>query len=210
MLYELLTGRPPFQGATPMDTMVQVLTERPVPPGQRLPDCPPALEAICLKCLEKKPRRRYASAWELAEDLRRFLEGKPTVAVPLRQAGARQGGRLLVLFLILGGLVCAGLLACMAGLPALLLSLTRGPAEAAEQFLDLLKQGQVHEAYLATAAGFRATTSEADFAAKVERLGLTDSPSVSWSTRSIENDEATVAGTLTTRAGAVIPLTVRL
>src|SRR5262249_26856601 len=73
ILYEVLTGRPPFQGATAAETVLLVLTEDPVPPRRFQPQVPRDLETICLKCLEKKPGRRYASAQSLAADLARFL-----------------------------------------------------------------------------------------------------------------------------------------
>jgi serine/threonine protein kinase len=81
-LYELLTGRPPFQAATAGQTLKQVRFKEPVPPRRLEPSVPPILEAICLKCLAKEPRRRYASASELASDLRRFRQGQPTRARP--------------------------------------------------------------------------------------------------------------------------------
>jgi serine/threonine protein kinase len=83
ILYELLTGRPPFLADSWQQAIEQVLHEEPTPPARVLPSVPPDLETICLKCLEKEPTRRYASAGELADDLARFLEGKPVAAVPL-------------------------------------------------------------------------------------------------------------------------------
>ncbi len=89
ILYELLAGRPPFKAASPMETLLQVAADEPVPPSRLQPKVPADLETICLKCLEKAQARRYATALALAEDLRRFQAGE---AIQARPAGRLERG----------------------------------------------------------------------------------------------------------------------
>jgi hypothetical protein len=104
LLYEVLTGRPPFQGETPLDTVLQVLSEDPVAPSRLKPGVPPDLEAICLKCLRKAPVRRYRTALALAADLRGFLAGR-------RPAGGLLSRRAVGLALLVAAAVAAVALA---------------------------------------------------------------------------------------------------
>jgi tetratricopeptide (TPR) repeat protein/tRNA A-37 threonylcarbamoyl transferase component Bud32 len=115
VLYEMLTGRPPFLGRTPLDVLPQVLGMDPVAPSRLQPGVPADLETICLKCLAKEPHRRYRSAEELAEDLRRFRDGEPIRARPVsswekgwrwaRRRPAVAGLLLALLLVIVGSLV---------------------------------------------------------------------------------------------------------
>ena len=82
ILYEMLTGQPPFCGESPWATVLQVIHEDPIPPRRLRPELPRELESICLKCLEKDPRRRYPTAIALAEDLKRFRRGESVTARP--------------------------------------------------------------------------------------------------------------------------------
>ncbi len=117
ILYELLTGRPPFRGATILETLQQVVADEPVPPARLQPRLARDLETICLKCLAKEPARRYPSALALADDLRRFLTGEPILARPsgwlertlkwTRRQPAQAGLIVLSLLLVLG-LVAGG------------------------------------------------------------------------------------------------------
>jgi serine/threonine-protein kinase len=111
ILYELLTGRAPFQGTTPLNTLEQVRSQDPVPPRRRRRALSVDLETICLKCLEKEPTKRYPSALVLADDLHCFLAGKPIQARPVPAwqrlwKGARRRPALVLWTLAAASVVC--------------------------------------------------------------------------------------------------------
>jgi serine/threonine protein kinase/tetratricopeptide (TPR) repeat protein len=146
ILYEMLAGRPPFRAGTPVETLMQVVADDPVPPRRLQPKVPRDLEIICLKCLQKDPRKRYFTAESLADDLERFLQGKPILArpVPLWEQGWKWAKRrpawaalgvvssLAVLSLLLGGLWYGTKLQAAVG------EATKSAQEAEEQRLEAL------------------------------------------------------------------------
>ncbi len=124
VLYCALTGRPPFMAAKSVDTIIQVLQVEPITPSKLQPGVPKDLETICLKCLQKSPAQRYASAGELAADLNRFINGEPITARPISRiertyrwsrrkpqlAGLIATASALGLILMIGGPILAGVI----------------------------------------------------------------------------------------------------
>ncbi len=179
VLYELLTGRPPFQGATRLDTLRQVVADVPVSPRSLNARVPRDLETICLKCLEKEPQRRYASAALLAEDLRRFLAGESILARPAGRV--ERFGRWCRRNPVLAALAAALLLSLTAGLGLVtgqwrraednLAEARQQEAEARRNFEEAELQRQEAE------AGFRtAHRAVQDFAMRVSERELPDVP----------------------------------
>jgi tetratricopeptide (TPR) repeat protein len=127
ILYQALTGRPPFMGGSALETLKLVTTTEPVPPTRHRPGVPRDLETICLRCLEKEPARRYSSAAALADDLRRFQEGRPITARRIGPAGHvwRWAGRNQVLAVTATTLILTFVL----GTPTLLLLWLRARAD---------------------------------------------------------------------------------
>jgi WD40 repeat protein len=136
ILYEFLTGRPPFRAATALDTLLQVVTDDPVPPTQLQSKTPKDLETICLKCLQKEPGKRYASALELAEDLRRFQAGEPILARPIGLLG--RATKWVKRRPAIAGLIAVVIAVALAGLGAVLWQLqqTRHALDLADKALE--------------------------------------------------------------------------
>src|SRR5262249_6303551 len=112
ILYEMLTGRPPFKGVTLLETLDQVRRQEPVPPKRLNDSLPRDLETVCLKCLQKDRAQRYATAGALAEDLKRYRAGEPIKARPVSRGervwrwcrrNPRVASLLTVLALVLAG-----------------------------------------------------------------------------------------------------------
>jgi tetratricopeptide (TPR) repeat protein len=143
VLYELLTGRPPFQAASVLDTLSQVREQEPAAPRRLNPSVPRDLETICLTCLRKDPRRRYGSAEALAEDLRRWRDGLPIKARPV--GGLQRAWRLARRWPLTAGLIAALLLTLTGGLIVALALWRRSEAErkSAEQSRDIAQANYV-------------------------------------------------------------------
>jgi WD40 repeat protein len=195
ILYESLAGRPPFRAETALETLQQVLTEEPVSLTRLRPGVPRDLETICLKCLQKEPRRRYPNADALAEDLRRYMDGRPIQARPvgtLEQLWrwCRRNPALATV----GGLAVAALLGMLAFVVAYAFQQANAAAEIrleqgktlaalcrAERTnfdrnrdlgLSLCEQGEVAHGLLWLARALQSAPEEADDAVHAIRLNL--------------------------------------
>jgi hypothetical protein len=166
ILYELLTGRPPFRAASVLDTLEQVRCHDPVPPGRLQPKVPRNLETICLKALAKEPGERYPTAQALADDLRRWQDGKPVQARPVsawerawRWARRRPAAAALVL---VSGVAVLALVGVVTGsFYNAQLQEAKNLAEDAQRVEALAReeaerQGQIAEAAVAQATIYRA------------------------------------------------------
>jgi eukaryotic-like serine/threonine-protein kinase len=181
LFYHMLTGRPPFQAATVLQTLEQVKSADPVPPSRLQPGLPRDAETICLKCLEKDPWRRYASADALAEDLRRWRDGEPIAARPVGAAArvwmwSRRNP-------IVTGLLAALILLALGTTwqwwraEGLLLYARRdASSEAIDQALSICAQGDVGRGMLRLAEALETAPSDAADLKRAIRANL-----VAWS-----------------------------
>jgi hypothetical protein len=143
ILYELLTGRLPFRAETALETLEQVRSREPVSPRLLRLKLPRDLETVCLKCLEKEPKRRYESAGELRNELRRYLRGEPVRARPVGAAyRAARWCRRKPALAVTGGLAAAGLL----GTLGLAVGLAVQQGHAAAQLRDEVARARAEEA----------------------------------------------------------------
>jgi WD40 repeat protein len=184
ILYELLTGRPPFKAPTALETLRQVVAEEPVPPT-RLQKTPRDLETICLKCLQKEPGKRYASAAALADDLQRYLAGQAVRARPV-WIGERlwRWCRRNPVLAASVGLTVAALLAVVAVSASLGVSQSRVAA-------DLRRQTEQTQAALEEAKGHRRQAERLSAAAAVgQGLSLCEQgdvgPGMLWLARALD------------------------
>jgi WD40 repeat protein len=173
ILYELLTGRPPFLGASPQETLRRLTTEAPLSPRALRPGIPADLEAICLKCLEKEPPQRFGAARGLVSDLAAFLDGRPVGARPLHvaQRAARWARREPRVALAAGAFV----LALVAGLVATAIQWRRADAHAVDARDNLWRaRAATAQAALADGDGFRGLRPLVQNLAEMEDAGRLD------------------------------------
>jgi WD40 repeat protein/serine/threonine protein kinase len=182
ILYELCTGRPPFLAESWDATRDLVLSQEPLPPRRLQPKLPRDLQTICLKCLEKEPRKRFASAQELADELRRFLDGKPIRSRPVSTVErvwrwTRRNPKLA----LASNIAAAALIAAVIGFASLMLYRSRTSREAqlkaAEKALDqglvLCEKGEVAQGMLLLARSLELAPEDAEDLEQAIRINLT-------------------------------------
>jgi len=191
ILYELLTGRPPFKGSTVHDTLELVRHRDPVPVRTLQPQVPGDLETICLKCLQKDPKKRYASALALADDLRRFLDQRPIQARPVGQI--TQAWRWIKREPRTAALVAAMVILCVA-IPSMLVaySVRLGSAE---ELVEQHRLGMLAAQRARNAANEAGETSRYHAAvSEAARLRTERQPGWTWQSKA---QVETAAGTIT-------------
>jgi hypothetical protein len=183
MLYQLITGQLPFQHESTLELLRAVTSDEPTRPRRLQPRLPRDLEAITLHCLEKEPNRRYPSALALAEDLRRFREGKHVVARPVGKAArlARACRRRPVVALLVA-LLTVSLLAGMGGITWKWLE-----ANAHARRADVEKQAALYQAYRASVAAASAALQNHDVADAARHLKLAPPALQGWEWRHLHN-----------------------
>jgi WD40 repeat protein/serine/threonine protein kinase len=190
ILYEALTGRPPFRGADVGETLDQVRHEEPVPPARLQPGIPPDLQTITLHCLQKEPRRRFASARALAEDLRRFLAQEPISARPpslwyqgvkfVRRNKGLVGGGAGILLAILVGAVVAVLFAVGEARQRQRAEDNTRRADANALQADVARRAAVREAYQARLAAALVSLNEHNLAEAKQHLAAAPEELRGW------------------------------
>jgi serine/threonine protein kinase/tetratricopeptide (TPR) repeat protein len=176
ILYELLTGRPPFRSASPLDTLLQVKESDAVSPRRLEPNVPRDLETICLKCLEKDSGRRYPTARALQQDLERYLEGRPVVARPLSRLARtwrwcrRNRGWAAAIALSVGVLFLAG----VAGPVIALRERTLRKEAAHHEAAALSEKARAHEHLDIASKALEETISQVLLDARLQESGLED------------------------------------
>ena len=176
IVYEMLVGRPPFQGASAFETIELVRTDEPVPPTRLQPKIPVDLETICLKCLQKDPAKRYQDAGALAEDLERFLEDRPILARPVGTVErlarwGRRNPKVARLTATVAGLLV--LVAAVSVYAAVSLNLANGQLEASNKSESAARkaaQTSEHAALKARDEEAVARKGESEARAKAEKL----------------------------------------
>jgi hypothetical protein len=143
VLYEMLSGRPPFDGPGTMVILRKVLEEDPLPPRKINPNIHPDIQTMCLKCLEKEKSRRYADCAELAEDIRRFNAGEPISALPITRLGywLRKARKHLHLTITIAAVLAFGLTALGYGIYSAVREARRQDQERQQELAGCLKRG---------------------------------------------------------------------